>query len=400
MRTNPGGEIAPADVVGRDALIERLWSVLGRQSVLLTAERRMGKSCLIKKMKAESPEGTIAVYRDVEGLETPLRFVERVYEDVAHYLSKRRRTADGVQTLLRHICGLEVPGFRLPMVAAPHWKDLLERTLSDLATHQDSTVIFFWDEIPMMLEKIRRASGERLAVEMLDTLRALRQTFDGVRMVYTGSIGLHHVTTSIRESGHASNAINDLRVVEVPPLAESSAAHLARQLLVGESCDVSDLDEVTVELARQLDGVPYYIHHAVCTLAEAQRPVTPDVVRDVVRQALTDAADPWHLRHFRDRLRDYYSSDDRPLAEFILDDLASSETALTVDDLRLRLTSVIRPDDGPKAARIADGDTAPLRALIDLLERDHYVTRGGDDTVAFRFPLIRRWWRHSRGLVA
>ena len=220
MRTNPGGEIAPADVVGRDALIDRLWGILSQQSVLLTAERRMGKSCLIKKMKAQPPDDVIAVYRDVEALDTPLRFVERVYEDVAAYLSKQRRAADGVRTMLRHICGLEVPGFRLPMVAAPHWKDLLERTLGDLAKHQQQTVVFFWDEIPMMLDKVRRASGERRAVEMLDTLRALRQTFPRIRMVYTGSIGLHHVTTSIRESGQAANAINDLRVVEVPPLSE------------------------------------------------------------------------------------------------------------------------------------------------------------------------------------
>lgn len=53
MRANPGGEIAPEDVVGRDRLIARLWETLTRQSVILVAERRMGKSCVVKKMLAE-----------------------------------------------------------------------------------------------------------------------------------------------------------------------------------------------------------------------------------------------------------------------------------------------------------------------------------------------------------
>ena len=55
MRANPGGEIAPEEVVGRNRLIRQLWQTLDRQSVILTAERRMGKSCVAKKMVAENP---------------------------------------------------------------------------------------------------------------------------------------------------------------------------------------------------------------------------------------------------------------------------------------------------------------------------------------------------------
>jgi hypothetical protein len=44
MRTNPGGGLAPEEVIGRDALIADLWDKLERHSVMMTAERRMGRT--------------------------------------------------------------------------------------------------------------------------------------------------------------------------------------------------------------------------------------------------------------------------------------------------------------------------------------------------------------------
>jgi hypothetical protein len=38
MRTNPGGGLAPEEVVGRDVLIAELWDKLERHGVMMTAE--------------------------------------------------------------------------------------------------------------------------------------------------------------------------------------------------------------------------------------------------------------------------------------------------------------------------------------------------------------------------
>jgi len=76
MKANPGGELALDEVIGRDDLIRRLWDTLAQQSVVLIAERRMGKTSVIKKMAAECPDERVTLYRDVEGLDTPHAFVE------------------------------------------------------------------------------------------------------------------------------------------------------------------------------------------------------------------------------------------------------------------------------------------------------------------------------------
>jgi len=396
MRSNPGGELAPSEVVARDDLATTLWDVLERQSVLLTAERRMGKSCLLKKMRAEPADGFLPVYRDLEGLDTPIRFVERVYEDVERYLGRLRRTADGVHTFLRHLCGLEVPGIRFPIVAAPHWKDLLERTLADLAKHQRSTVVFFWDEIPMMLDKIRRASGERVALDLLDTLRAMRQQHARIRMVLTGSIGLHHVVRSLRGAGALSDATNDLRRIELPPLAPTAATELARRLIRGERIECVDETACARAIATAVDRIPYYIHHVANGLAGSRSAIGPSDVARHVESILASPEDPWHLAHFRERLDEYYAPDRRDAALFVLDELATDEP-VDRDALRRRLASSIEDPGGDVARAALAGDERPLATLLDELERDHYVERR-DDGYRFRFELLRRYWCRDRGL--
>src|SRR5271169_1187978 len=82
MRANPGGTIGPKEVVGRNELIKRLWRCLETQSLVLTSERRIGKTSVIRKMKDENPDSrVVCVLRDLEGLRSPQEFVECLYRD-------------------------------------------------------------------------------------------------------------------------------------------------------------------------------------------------------------------------------------------------------------------------------------------------------------------------------
>ena len=79
MRANPGGVLASDEVVGRDQLIADIWRALEVQSVVLTSERRIGKTSVIRKMAEQaSPAQSLAILRDIEGLRTPEEFVEAV----------------------------------------------------------------------------------------------------------------------------------------------------------------------------------------------------------------------------------------------------------------------------------------------------------------------------------
>ena len=235
-RANPGGEIAPDEIVGRDDLVRRIWSTLARQSVLMVAERRMGKTTVIKKMRHEPPEGFRVLFRDVESVGSPLEFAEAVAKDVQGLLPTASWAKTRLARVYEHIAGAEIGGVvKVPAALASHWKELLQASVASVAeAHPKDTYVFAWDELPYMLEKVRRGQGEDEAMDVLDVLRGLRQTHPNVRMIFSGSIGLHHVLTELRDGGHSSAPVNDMRTVEVGELDESAALTLATELIAGE----------------------------------------------------------------------------------------------------------------------------------------------------------------------
>ncbi|MGL5078350.1 MAG: helix-turn-helix domain-containing protein [Waterburya sp.] len=140
FKANPGGQIAPEEIVGREELIERLWSRLQQQSLIFSGERRIGKSSILKKMTAEPIPGMLPIYRDLEGIRTPIEFVEAVWQDTETYLrdaGKARR----VREYLNQLTGKYFDGYQFPEAAADHWKILLTKTIEDLVTLQDKQVI-------------------------------------------------------------------------------------------------------------------------------------------------------------------------------------------------------------------------------------------------------------------
>jgi hypothetical protein len=387
MRTNPGGQIAPNEVLGRDLLIERLWQILERQSLVLTAERRMGKTTVVKKMAAEPQQGMRIFWRDVEELRSPLEFVDVLLQDVQEVLSRKQQTTNRVRDLLKQLNGAEFQGIKLPQSAAPHWKTLLANTLEDLAEHQEGMIVFCWDELPMMLDNIKQDLGEKTAMEVLDTLRSLRQRFTKIRMVFTGSIGLHHVFASLKDAGYRNAPTNDMAKQEVATLDLRAACDLAERLLAGESIDVEDCQEFASTIAQAVDCFPYYIHHVVDALKWIDQPKSLAMVEEIVSEKLCDTSDPWDLAHYHQRIRTYYAETEQRLVLAILDELGASEMPLALKALLERLEMSF-----PQL------DPEQVRYLLNLLGNDHYLMRESDGPYRFKFGLIQRFWRLHRGL--
>jgi hypothetical protein len=387
MKTNPGGALAPNEVVGRDRLIEKLWSILERQSLVLTAERRMGKTSIVKKMAAEPQRGMRVFFRDLEALRTPLEFVDCVYQDVQADLSGRGRAMNRVRLFMDQVGGFELKGLKLPKQAAPHWKTILTKTMEDLAEHQEGLLIFCWDEIPMMLDNLKRDQDEAAAMEVLDTLRSLRQMVPTVRMVFTGSIGLHHVITRLKEKGYANAPTNDMFTEDVSPLAFEDACDLARGLLVGEGIEIVEGEALVGAIARSVDCFPYYIHHVVDALRWTTQARTVEQVDEIVSTHLCDDANRWDMAHYRERIDTYYADVEQMLALGILDELAATDNPLSQRELLDRL-SVQGTGQNPEL----------VRKVLTLLGRDHYVEKQKDGSYRFKFSLIQHYWRMSRGL--
>jgi hypothetical protein len=391
MKANPGGQIDIKAVVGRDQLIQIVWETVEQQSLVITAERRIGKTSVIKKMSGEPATGWVPVFQDLERCHSAAEFAMAVYKEVHQFLSQKGKVTRRAKELFLALGGTEIGGiFKFPEKTGTHWKDVLTRTIEDLVHENDASgtkLLFLWDEMPFMLANIRDREGEQTAMEVLDLLRALRQTHGALRMVITGSIGLHHVLSSLKEKNYANSPVNDMAPIDVPPLQEADAVYLATLLIKGEALCSDDVGAAAEAIAREADCFPFYIHHIVKALKIRGLEATCENVAHVVSMQLVDANDPWELLHYRERIPIYYGNDQKAVL-LILDELSIRPDAATINELLARLKGAIIFDDRER-----------LLQLLSLMERDHYLKRDEAGRYLFRFPLIRRWWTINRGLL-
>ncbi len=224
MKANPGGNVDPKCVIGRDRLIQSIWEALAQQSVRINAERRIGKTSVIQKMTKEPADGWFPIFQDLERIHSPEEFAREVYETVQKFLGRWKRTANrATQFLENSKIGIGENSWETK--ERRYWKELLVTSIEDLVTQKTGDrLILFWDEVPYMIDNIRQRDDESTAAEVLDTLRSLRQTHSDFRMVFTGSIGLHHVLSTLNDADLATAPVNDMRPIEVPPSGAGGGA--------------------------------------------------------------------------------------------------------------------------------------------------------------------------------
>jgi hypothetical protein len=394
MKAAPGAQLAIKDIFGREEFIANLWRILDGNSVRMEAERRIGKTSILHKMEAEPPTGWEPVSLDLEQVHGAAEFAEKVCEKVHERLTGWKKQGRRFLSFLGSLSGTSLGSIKFPEKKHQpdaYWKTLLTGAVQDLVEQQTTAgkrVVFLFDEMPWMLSAIAdpKRDGEQTAMEVLDVLRGLRQsatTGQGFRMVLCGSVGLHHVLASLKQQGYKNQPVNDMTLVEVPPLDPAIATELAARLLEGEAL-TGDPTAPRI-IADQTGGFPYYIHWVVNELRTGGRAAAPVDIDLVVKKLLTDPHDPCNFRHFKDRIDGYYPKEGK-IVLALLDHAAKS----TVPVGQQELINVAKTTGATDENRVRD--------LLRLLAVDHYLDRDTGGRYSFRHVLLRRWWAIEQGL--
>ena len=218
MQINPGGRLDTKDIIGRDNEIDRYWRVLQRQGLVLSAERRIGKTHILFKTREECQGGYVPFYQDLEAVHSIGDLIRSIYATVQQSLGAMPNVKAYIvkwSTLLpKKIGGIDLP------TAGGSWQALFAEVFDDLinAADDNTRILMLWDEFPLMLHNLQRRAGNETPIQLLDHLRALRLArADRLRFLFTGSIGLHLVLRSLREAGSANDPVNDMLSLTVPP---------------------------------------------------------------------------------------------------------------------------------------------------------------------------------------
>ena len=388
MQINPGGRLDTKDVMGRDNEIARYWGVLERQGLVISAERRIGKTHIVLKMRDECPSGYLPFYQDLEAVHSIADLIRSIYSTVQEQCS----TSPRLKALIAKWSVLipsKIGSVDLP-TADTTWKVLLTDAFDDLIGSAENTVVLMlWDEFPLMLHNLQRREGDDAAMQLLDHLRALRLVrADRLRFLFTGSIGLHLVLRSLRKAGNTNDPVNDMLSLTVPPMAHHDTSDLATALLAETRADPAQIPGLASQIANQVGGFPYYVHHVVDQLDQLRRPPELQDVSSAVDTLVYDSHDPANLQYYVNRLSSYYAEEERSLALLVLDTMARQSSSTTIPAL-LNLCKHREPS-------LRDEQ---LRQVLTVLTEDHYIElRKCAEGAAyeFRWQLVKKWWKERR----
>ena len=383
-----GGSLDPRDIVGRDALLDEMTTLLDRNiPILVTDPRRMGKTCLLDRLVYRTRDPWATVKIDYEGVTTVEGFLRRTIEALRTHQSLRSRVVDSVKTLMKNV---ELDAGYVTVATAFQSRpasDLLETAISriDARLLGDELLVMALDEVPLAIENIAKAEGPAAADALLQALRRLRQRQQSrIRWVVTGSIGFHHV---LRIAGTTEGAINDFESVLCGPLDTDVAAELATRLLRG--IEVEFDDDVVRAMVRSSGGIPYLVHFLANALSDVEGRCTPAHVRTAWEGFVHDRDRSRAMTHLLTRIDEYYGGN-KVLAYRALDLTAVADRPYAFSDLVTALHPDGVTEDGFEIARV----------IVDDLVDDHYLC-GPSSALQWRYDVLREIWvvRRRLGVV-
>jgi len=393
VKPNPGGTLTGEAIVNREKEIDSIWRALQNQSVVVTSERRVGKTSILRKMAEKPGDGWTPILYIVEGKEHPVEFVEGLYEELLKKNLLKGRFHKLKKFYTKYVGGKEIGSWKLPAIME-NWKPLLESMIEDIVDSGDKVLLMF-DELPLMLSMFIKSMeiGPLRTMGFLDTLRELRNKYEAsknIAFIFCGSIGIHLVIKDLkRNHGYNSDPINNMKIISISSMDKEGAKELCRKLAEETPFQLPEKEEIFDYICRETDRLPFYIQHVFNYFYESgEKVITKMQVDEAIRFLFNDPKDEGFFRHYLDRIKTYYDKEMQKIALSILDITCQKDDYWEENDIINRVKSHMEIDN------------EPVKEALDLAWNDHYLVREIRDNrriYKFRYSILLKWWKVNRG---
>ena len=376
-------------------------AVLDGTNILLTGQRRMGKTSLVREFMRtlRTKDGVSTLFIDLEDARGPADAIVRIVSEARRSGNLWQRVKGWLEDGVRRIeAEASYEDFKFALRAQIHdgnWKDKGDAVLEAITGDSDNQVVIAIDELSLLINHVlkddaHQMSRERVeqAREFLAWLRRNCQTHrDRITIIVLGSVGLPPV---LKQAG-LSATMNIFSAYELRPWSHETASQCLAELAYSYGLDLST--EVRSAMCQQLRScTPHHVQQffdAVqrCLRLAGQTKASLEDVELAYRDDMLGARGRIELDHYEDRLKLILGPRGYPVALEILARTARSGT-WTAED-RLRYEDDLRI--------LGEGGETTMPLVLDVLEHDGYLAKR-EDGYRFESGLLEDWQRGSLSL--
>lgn len=369
---------------------------------LLTAQRRMGKTSLVRELlrRLDNAEEYETVFVDLEGAHTAsdaiaeLAVQAQAVQTAGHRI--RGAFANFLHNLTRRVEEIGINEMRIKLRAGideGNWQYRGDQVLASLAT-SGKPVVLAMDELPMLVNRLLKGyeyqtTPERRQItdRFLSWLRQSGQEQRGIVLIVSGSIGL----APILQQAGLSAQINIFSPFELRPWRRETAMECLGALAHTYALELPD--KVRFEMCRRLRCcVPHHVQQFFDLLHEHlhsqnRKRARMDDVERVYTRDLLGVRGQIDLDHYEGRLKMVLGREDYRVALELLTETAVNDGLLTNAALA-RYRDLAAPTD--------ESERLSLPSLLHVLQYDGYL-EVCDEGFRFVSGLVEDWWRARHG---
>ena len=388
----------------REAEIEALTErVHDGAHTLLTAQRRMGKTSLVRellrRLDAEGDYETLFV--DLEAANDAADAVAEIAVQARPIRSAWARISSNFANRMRdirhHVDELALSELTVKLRAgmdAGNWQHSGDQVFEALARN-DRPVVLAIDELPILVNRMVKGHDYQITPERRQVADAflswLRRNGQEHRrrvcIIVSGSIGLEPI---LKQAGLSAQA-NILSPFELHPWSHEVSVSCLGALATTYGLDLSE--SVRHEMCRRLRCcVPHHVQQFFDSLHEHLRragriSATMDDVAAVYERDLLSVRGQIDLEHYEVRLRMALGTEGYRTALDLLTEAAVNDGLLTHEAVRLHFT---------KALASQSEEAVPIDDILYSLQHDGYLERR-DEGYRFVSGLLQDWWLARHG---
>ncbi len=386
------------DFIDREKEIEQILLALKRDSVLLIAPRRFGKTSIMRRPEKEllSQDG-ISVFIEVEDVYSPQRFLTEMV--MALFENERIRKKTEISSALKrsfrwvreNIEEVGIYVFKAKLrsnIETDLKEDWMEksRQIFEIINDSESDIYFIVDEFPIAIKNMDIADAEKF----LHWFRKLRQVSENLRFVVGGSVSIDRV---VRDIGGVA-VINDFKRVWVGGFQKEVALEVIEKIFTGKEWQYTKSigDEILDCIGEAY--IPYFIAIMLSAIEEEHilrnAEINEELIKDIYNFRILGNEGKHYFEHYSHRLRIFYTG------------MAGMEEKAARAILRRVSIEDYYPIDlafGIFKQETGVDDYETFMDLIADLSNDFYIEHDPEKGLKFYSKMLRDWWRLYHGYI-